>query len=1262
MKSTNASPILHEHRRSGRFLAATLSAGLLALTAALAFASAASAAAPDLLFQTPAEGVEGPGAGQLSNPRGIATDPTSGHIYVSDQENARIDEFTAWGVFVKAWGWGVADGTSELQSCGPEAIPPTATCQKGIAGRSSGQLGDNRKMAVDAAGDIYVGEERINGECGCGANFRVQKFDPEGHFLLMFGGEVDKTTKANVCTKASDDVCGNGVEGSGKGEFSDERGGHIAYDPITNSVFVGDRERIEEFDTDGNYKAQIPLPQPGSSVSLLAADPVSGDLYVGLVDTSRIQEPNVYRLDPATGEVIEPILQLESPLQLAVDRKGDVYAVDDPPGGAAELEPRVLEFDPAGAKLLPTKEEEDRKEFFPSVPFDGPVPSGLATNVIGPGSEAPGDLYVSFFKPSGASYISAYGPSPFAFEDPPKRPPEIRAQYATSVGGEEATLKAQINPHFWPDATYYLQYGTGKCSEGGCGAQKPLAPGSTLTAKSLNAPVDTAGVFLSGLEPGTTYHYRFATKSSGSDGETVFGVGGKPGEDGEEGTFTTFPAPTQPAPCPANEAFRTGASGKLPDCRAYELVSPLDKEDGDAGLLASTATFFEVNQSATSGDRFTYSSMSAFSGAESAPYVSQYLASREAGAGWSNQAISPPRSMRPLVANRSLHNDFKGFSADLCESWLQHNSVSTLAEGAIPGYPNLYRRQDCGVTPSYEALSTVKPPNRPARQYSGLGVLGFSANGAKTIFVSEDKLTEDAPTLNAGLGEDIQAELLLYEHSASGLRYVCYLPSGNPSQTACGAGLSAGQPDARASAVENAISADGSRVFWTAYSGTFTTAPTGISGKLYVRLNPDQEQSKLSGGGKCTEAEKACTIAVSGSVSPEPAQYWSASEDGSKALFKIMAGTLKDNLYEFDVATKKPRLIAEGVQGPMGASEDASHVYFASSKLLGEGASEGAEEGAHNLYLYEAGEEGGQGSFHFIMVLSGEDFTGSELRPATVSEVPNVRSATLSPDGRHAAFTSSASPAPGGYDNLDAASGEADQEAYLYDATQHELRCVSCNPTGARPAGKDLGGGSSPLWVAAQLPNRRIPLHAPQTLAEDGSRLFFESHEALVPRDSNGTWDVYEWEAVGSGSCEESNSTYSEASEGCVDLISSGESPSPSRFLDADPSGRDVFIGTQSSLIGADYGLSDVYDARVDGGLPEPSLPPAACEGEACQGPISAPDDPTPASSSFEGAGNVKEAPKASCAKPKIARKGRCVAKKHHKRAKKAKHSRRAGR
>jgi hypothetical protein len=214
-----------------------------------------------------------------------------------------------------------------------------------------------------------------------------------------------------------------------------------------------------------------------------------------------------------------------------------------------------------------------------------------------------------------------------------------------------------------------------------------------------------------------------------------------------------------------------------------------------------------------------------------------------------------------------------------------------------------------------------------------------------------------------------------------------------------------------------------------------------------------------------------------------------------------------------------------------------------------------------------------------------------------------------------------------------------------------------------RPTGQGLrtsfGRLNKPTGVssAGWIPAWEHPLHASNLLSEDGGRLFFMSYEALVPRDTNGVQDVYEWEMTGEGSCTVESSDFHEENGGCIYLISTGESPAESEFWEAGADGRDVFFITESGLLPQDIGNFDLYDARVEGGFPQPTGV-AGCEGEACQSPPEAPNDPTPASSTFDGAGNVAgevKKPK-PCAKGKVRRKGRCVARKPRRRHPHAKH------
>jgi hypothetical protein len=152
-------------------------------------------------------------------------------------------------------------------------------------------------------------------------------------------------------------------------------------------------------------------------------------------------------------------------------------------------------------------------------------------------------------------------------------------------------------------------------------------------------------------------------------------------------------------------------------------------------------------------------------------------------------------------------------------------------------------------------------------------------------------------------------------------------------------------------------------------------------------------------------------------------------------------------------------------------------------------------------------------------------------------------------------------------------------------------------------------------------------------LSESGDRVFFETEEALVPQDTNGLMDVYEWERGGSGSCPSGRG-------GCLFLISTGQSSEPSYFSEASASGDNVFFFTRQALVSQDYDeLVDVYDARVDGGIqsqnPSPPQAPCANEQTCRQAPNGVPALGVPASQVFSGPGDPA-APIEATAPPRV--------------------------
>ena len=291
--------------------------------------------------------------------------------------------------------------------------------------------------------------------------------------------------------------------------------------------------------------------------------------------------------------------------------------------------------------------------------------------------------------------------------------------------------------------------------------------------------------------------------------------------------------------------------------------------------------------------------------------------------------------------------------------------------------------------------------------------------------------------------------------------------------------------------------------------------------------------------------------------------------------------------------------------------------------------------GQPNLYVREGGQA------RFIATLAAADRTN--CGPCTDATSPAGRLSRLSADGSHLAFTSQSAALAeqvAGYDNTDLASGHPDNEVYLYDAPAGHLLCASCKPSGARPAGGALGPPEAPVPTAAYIPGWQWSNVASRVLSTDGSRLFFDSFDALTPADTNGEQDVYEWEAPGAGPpggrCSTASPTYSHLNGGCVSLISSGKSPAPSRLLDSSADGRDAFFATASSLDPRDPGLIDVYDAREGGGYPPPPPPPTPCLGDSCRAVPPVPQASSPSSLGFQGPGNLPTTHAKRCPRGKV--------------------------
>ena len=487
--------------------------------------------------------------------------------------------------------------------------------------------------------------------------------------------------------------------------------------------------------------------------------------------------------------------------------------------------------------------------------------------------------------------------------------------------------------------------------------------------------------------------------------------------------------------------------------------------------------------------------------------------------------------------------------------------------------------------------------------------------------------------------------------------------------------------------------ADGKLITEGAAHTIFQTPP--ITG---VKLEPDAPPTGTAAVydrtiDLATGAEETHTVSLlPGDVTPAAGQgaaYEGASKDGEGIAFSIgsklylrvgnettyevgegveFAGVAKGgarvfyaeggDLKALDTTTPTPEVIDFSSAGniiPVNVSPDGTRAYFVSPSLLGGNNPEGdsAQAGEQNLYLSE------EGAISFVATVTDRDVEGAETSDSILfdglglwTEVLSTQLAKdpsrLNPDGSVLLFQSRAEIT--GYAASDS------PQIYRYNSIDGDLQCISCIPTKTPAA----GGASLQTYTFDSLdPPPLSPNGYVSNLNPQGTRVIFESTEALVSADTDKVNDVYEWEAQGVGSCTRS--------EGCVYLISSGQSERADYLYGHSTSGDDVFFTTGDRLTGWDSagGAISIYDARVGGGFPEPNSE-EPCVADGCRPLVTPTPPPPPIQSSAQArSGNLEPRKPRSCpkGKRKVKQNGkvRCVKKHKKQKGKSGKTKQRAG-
>jgi hypothetical protein len=1185
---------------------------------------------------------------ELTTPTCAEFDPANGDIYVTQRPSHLIDIFDSSGEYLGQ--------LTEFKE-GPSALGPLKPLSLTVG------------VAVDPAGDVYVNafDGTLEGEIH---KYAVTVSDPVtnedniANFTVPGFGRLAAGFKLNAGSIFSTEyhskvVRLNATSGSLQCQITPEESRTVTANPANGHLFNMTASEVKEFEGSCASSPEQPVASfapVGGNLNGVAVDGAKDLVYVARAGLSTIEVWQAIKVPDATTLPPDPVGAAAATLQGEVNPNGlpltqCAFEWGETPayGHLAPCEaPNATEVG-AGTAFVPV--HADISGLDPGTSYHAQLVVTNANNAPGEAIEG-GDVKFKSLGPSvqgeEVSEVAATTAKIGATIDPNGEETSFFVEYLDDsafqanpesdrfAGAARAPLSDREIPAVVSGAGN-IQAGseiiTGVISNAGA-----FGPGETISGPGIpvgatilslptptqlkisKSPTATAAAatltatgpqpiaqLLSGLEPETIYHFRVKASNSAA---TVVGA---PGE------LTTFVLPEAGGPC-ANEGLRQGLSAGLPDCRAYEMISPPQKAGevippepaGEFGGSCSEC-LPGINirampmQSAPAGNSVLYRGQ-AFSGGLAAGQ-NQYLSGRSA-ADWSLQSLSPP----------SITGFWEAFSEDLSRGVLAQADPPLSPEAPTRGglaFANLYLRGGGGA---FSPLIATEPPRRdPGHtgansfqvKYAGanagtgaapaFGHVVFEANDALTPVVGG--IAPAAPEVSEVGSECTVSPCNLYEWTGGQLSLVNVLP-GNSSaagNAVIGSGRLLGVGGVNeAPNASHAISDDGRRVFWSSEE----------TGHVYARVD-GAGTVEIPGPATCKESVAQSSRAC----------FLTASMDGSEVLLSNGVTYRLNQAGSAYVEAADLTAGEGGFRGILGAAEDLSRVYFVDTAALTGGEENANEEvaknSAPNLYAWQLG-----GSTRFISALLGiDDQFGVGSLYGTWHASPADRTAQVSADGSHLAFMSRAQLT--GYDNTIMGKGSCVPgisqpvcgEVFQYEAGSGTLTCASCNPSGKRPL------GASNLTLMMQRGGPAFPQPGNLSSAGDG-RLFFESQDALVPQDINGPiQDVYQWEPKGVGGCAKAR--------GCVQLISSGQSPSDSMFVDSSDSGNDVFFITRQQLLPRDKDSQlDLYDARVGGGFAETAGPP--CAGEACKGPISPPpSQPGAASQSFSGPGNAKPAKKA---------------------------------
>jgi hypothetical protein len=725
-----------------------------------------------------------------------------------------------------------------------------------------------------------------------------------------------------------------------------------------------------------------------------------------------------------------------------------------------------------------------------------------------------------------------------------------------NVKDTSAELTGEVNPRYGQTA-YHFEWGPTATY----GNSVPIPAGSAGSGDSL---VQVSGQ-IDGLTSGLTYHFRLVASNQ-------YGTTFSPDQ-----TFGFYP----PA-CPNSQLRQETRSNSLPDCRAYELVTPSFAQG--AAIMADDGPTSGV---AVNPPRIAYGAnfgLFPASSGEGMNGLSDLYVSTRSDLGWNQRYVGLSGTEGMAMGGPPggvMYSPTQGVYPSDAQKGTQASPSLDRVIDYNWGYPGNLESHAPGSNAPYVWNATSGqlierwPTNLVERGNKDIfvGVPQASADFSHFIFSSNVAFAEG--------GVESAAEIICCPVAGVPMDAIWPRDSIYDNDVKTGAvALASRKADETPfqGRVFN-VSDDGSHILMAeeaALQGGLPPAPlvvqeavlgAEIKGPLYLRVDATRADARTY------EIAPESDLQFVGSTADGATVYFTSADqltsddhDSSRDLFvwhesepnslsRVSVGD-HGSAGNTDACSPKEGWTSVCGVGTIGRLSGNGHtdsylatasgaIYFESpEQLVG---SKGRPE-ERNLYLYK------NGTLRYV---------------TTMESTRGVVRMQVTGDGKQMALVTTSS--------LTDYESAGHREMYSYSPQDGLVSCVSCRSDGAQPV-SDVSASQNGLF-----------------LTNDG-RTFFSTTEGLVPRDTNQVQDVYEF------------------TEGRAQLITAGIGPGLTGITVAQripglvgvsANGTDVYFATIDTLVTQDHNAAQIkiYDARTGGGFPAEREEPKCLAADECHGP-----------------------------------------------------------